>query len=109
LWLLASAFALLSLNGCRRATPSEAPATGLIAVATQIVQLESLQSTIAGPGIVIPAAAGDWTIFPPETGRIAELPKAEGEIVKPGDAIKFGLVAAQLVDAGRLYDLLQFG
>jgi FHA domain len=29
--------------------------------------------------------------------------------VKSGDAIRFGLVNAELVDAGRLYDLLQFG
>ena len=38
-----------------------------------------------------------------------ELKPHEPRPVKPGDAIKFGLVAAQLVDAGRLYDLLQFG
>lgn len=46
-----------------------------------------LRSIISGPGIITPAAAGDWTIYPPETGRVAELPKAEGEAVQPGDIL----------------------
>jgi RND family efflux transporter MFP subunit len=80
-------FACVAMGGCRRATPSEEAATGPIAVATQPVQLGSLQSTISGPGTIVPSTAADWTIFPPESGRIAELPKAEGDAVQAGDVL----------------------
>jgi len=71
---------------CRRAASSE-EATGPIGVATQIVQLGSLQNSVAGPGTVVPSAAADWTVFAPETGRIAEFSKAEGDAVQPGDVL----------------------
>ena len=38
-------------------------------------------------GIVTPAPGADWTINPPEAGRIMEMPKAVGDHVKPGDLL----------------------
>jgi RND family efflux transporter MFP subunit len=83
------AFAALAIavSGCRRSAPPEAMAIGPVSVVTQAAQVDTLRTTIAGPGAVTPAAAADWSIFPPEAGRIAELPKAEGESVKPGDML----------------------
>jgi RND family efflux transporter MFP subunit len=37
--------------------------------------------------MVAPAPGADWTITAPENGRIAELPKSEGEPVKQGDLL----------------------
>jgi RND family efflux transporter MFP subunit len=42
---------------------------------------------VTGPGIVAPAAAGDWTIHAPETARIVALAKAEGDAVETGDVL----------------------
>jgi membrane fusion protein (multidrug efflux system) len=71
---------------CRRAASSE-ESTGPIGVATQVVQLGSLQNSVTGPGTIVPSPGADLTIFAPEAGRIVELPKAEGDAVKTGDVL----------------------
>jgi RND family efflux transporter MFP subunit len=78
----------LTLPGCRRNPPVEiAPVTGPIGVVTEVVRPETLRSTIAAPGVIQPSAAGDWIIYPPESGRIEELTKSEGDAVQPGDLL----------------------
>jgi RND family efflux transporter MFP subunit len=79
---------LAALAGCRKAAVAEeSGVTAPMAVQTQIVRLETLRATISGAGVVTPAPLADWTIYSPETGRVAELPKAEGEAVNPGDVL----------------------
>jgi RND family efflux transporter MFP subunit len=78
---------LIAATGCRKTAVAEEDAAAPLAVETQTVRLETLRATVSGPGVVTPAAMADWTIYPQETGRVAELPKAEGEAVKPGDLL----------------------
>jgi RND family efflux transporter MFP subunit len=79
--------ALIVCAGCRKTAVAEEDTAAPLGVVTQTVRLETLRATVSGPAVVTPAAIGDWTIYPPETGRIAELPKAEGEAVHPGDVL----------------------
>jgi len=81
------ATALAPGAGCGQRAASSESAVAPPNVSVQIARLETLRSTVAGPGVVTPAAAADWTISSPETGRVAELPKAEGDAVKPGDVL----------------------
>ncbi len=78
---------LSAVAGCHKAAVEEENAAGPMPVETQIVRLETLRATISGPGVVAPAPLADWTIYPPETGHIAELPHAEGAAVNPGDVL----------------------
>ena len=73
---------------CRRNSAPEAePVTGPPVVSVEIARVETLKSTVTGSGMILPAAASDWTIYSPENGRIESMPKAEGDEVKPGDLL----------------------
>lgn len=91
---------LVTLPACsRKPAATEEAGVEPVAVIVEVTRLLTLRSTINGNGIVVPAAAGDWTIYAPETGRIDELPKAEGAEVKPGDVLvrfEFGNTSADL-------------
>src|SRR5260221_11745288 len=91
--------------GCGQRAASSESAAAPPSVTVQVARLETLRNTVVAPGVVTPAAAADWTISSPETGRVAELPKAEGDAVKPGDVlVRFDLrnlaseVAARMAD-----------
>ena len=64
------------------ATDEDVPVT-VKAAAT----VDSFESIINATGVVTPASGADWTITAPEAGRIAELPKAEGDHVATGDLL----------------------
>ena len=81
------AAACLSAAGCRDRAPANAEVQEPASVTIQTARLETLRATVTGRGTVTPAAAADWTIYPPETGRVVALPKAEGETVEPGDVL----------------------
>jgi RND family efflux transporter MFP subunit len=49
----------------------------------------------SAPGTVVPAAAGDWTIYAPAQAEIAELPKAEGDLVERDDLLVRFEIASQ--------------
>jgi RND family efflux transporter MFP subunit len=86
--LVSSLAATLGVSlGCGERAASSETAAAPPNVSVQVVRLETLRNTIGATGVVTPVAAADWTISSPETGRVAELPKAEGDAVKPGDVL----------------------
>jgi RND family efflux transporter MFP subunit len=46
-----------------------------------------LEGIVGASGVVAAAPGADWTITAPDHARIAEMPKAEGDRVKPGDLL----------------------
>jgi RND family efflux transporter MFP subunit len=58
-----------------------------VSVTVQTARLGTIRDTIVVPGTVVPSPAADWTIYAPEAGRIAEIPKVEGQAVKAGDLL----------------------
>ncbi len=84
---LLAAAATVAAGGC--GGPQETPEVGASALGVTVaaVRLDSLRDVASGPGTVVPALAADWTITAPEPGEIAELTKAVGDAVAPGDLL----------------------
>lgn len=77
-----------TIAGCRQeATVSDDAGDEPMLVTLEPVREQTLRATVAGPGLVVPASGSDWTIFSAEMGRIAALPKAEGDAVAVGDVL----------------------
>ena len=69
-------------------TPVEEVETKAAAPVTVVtVQPATLEGIVSATGIVAAAPGADWTITAPEAARIIEIPKAEGDRVKPGDLL----------------------
>lgn len=98
---------LVLAASCRRSAPAEVAAVaGPIGVSTEVARPETLRSTVSASGVIQPSPAGDWTIYPPESGRIEELSKNEGDVVKPGDIlVRFDIGSLSQDLAARQADL----
>lgn len=78
---------LLLLGGCGHKAVEEVATTAASAVTTVIVSPETVEGVVTATGLVNAAPGADWTITAPEPARIVELPKAEGDRVRPGDLL----------------------
>ncbi|HEY2431649.1 MAG TPA: efflux RND transporter periplasmic adaptor subunit [Vicinamibacterales bacterium] len=56
-------------------------------VTTVTLAPQTLAGVVSATGVVAAAPGADWTITAPEHGRIAEMPKAEGDRVQTGDLL----------------------
>jgi RND family efflux transporter MFP subunit len=74
-------------GGCSHPAVESVDTAESVPVAVIAARMEGLKSTILATGTVAPAPGADLTITAPESGRIAELPKNEGEVVKDGDLL----------------------
>lgn len=77
----------LALASCRKAPEEVVDTTGPMFVRTETAMIDTIRATILVTGTVAPSPGADWTIVAPENGRVAELPKAEGDLVKVGDLL----------------------
>jgi RND family efflux transporter MFP subunit len=84
--LIPLAAALLFVN-CRGHAVEEVETTAAAAVTVQKVAPQTVEGIVAAAGTVAAAPGADWTITAPEAARIIEMPKAEGDPVKPGDLL----------------------
>jgi RND family efflux transporter MFP subunit len=75
------------VSACSGTSVEEVETTAATAVKTVAVTPHTVEGIVASSGTVTAAPGADWTITAPESGRIAELPKAEGDRVKPGDLL----------------------
>ncbi len=97
--------AIAGVAACRRAAP-ETTNTGPIPVAAATVRLETLRDTLTANGVVVPSVAADFTIIAPESAQIAEMPHAEGDLVKEGDLlVRFDIPALTADLAARQNDV----
>lgn len=85
------AFALLTsfvfAAGCGRDAVETVDTAGPLIVRAEAARNESIRASITVTGTVTPSPGADWTITAPESGRIIEMPKAEGDVVKEGDLL----------------------
>lgn len=77
----------LALSACSKPALEEVATTAASPVTVLTVAPAALQGVITASGVVAAAPGADWTITAPEAARIVELPKAEGDRVKPGDLL----------------------
>jgi RND family efflux transporter MFP subunit len=79
--------ALALLAGCSGKSVEEVETTAAAPVKTLTLAPKMVEGVVAATGTVSAAPGADWTITAPEAARIVELPKAEGDRVKPGDLL----------------------
>ena len=77
----------LALTACGHKSVEDVETEAAPVVQTMTVTPQTFQATVSASGVVSAAPGADWTITAPEPARIVELPKAEGDRVKPGDLL----------------------
>src|SRR4051812_21272801 len=77
----------LLLCGCSKPPVEQVETKAAAPVTTLTIAPETLEGVVAASGTVTAAPGADWTITAPEHARIAELSKAEGDRVRPGDLL----------------------
>ena len=77
----------IALTACGHKAVEDVETEAAPVVRTLAVAPQSFDATVSASGVVAAAPGADWTITAPEPARIVELPKAEGDRVKPGDLL----------------------
>jgi RND family efflux transporter MFP subunit len=80
-------YCLAALVACKHETPDEVETHSVVPVKTEAVTVGTVRAVIHASGVVAPAPGADLLVVAPEAGRIAELPKAEGDRVRRGDLL----------------------
>ena len=84
---MALVIALSMAPACREPSPEQVETTAVVPVAVAAAAVRPLRATITATGIVAAAPDAELLIVAPAAGRIAQLPHAEGDRVKPGDVL----------------------
>ena len=84
---LALVMAAAVVLACHRKAAEVVATTEAVAVEVEIAHTGTIRALITATGTVEPAPGADWTITAPGPARIAEMPKAEGDRVRPGDLL----------------------
>jgi RND family efflux transporter MFP subunit len=99
---------LLLAGGCSKPAVEEVATTAAAPVKTLTVTAAPLEGVVTASGLVSAAPGADWIITAPEPARIVELPKGEGDRVKPGDLlVRFEIPARTTEVAARRAELDQ--
>jgi RND family efflux transporter MFP subunit len=86
----------LLLWSCSKPAVEEVETKAAAPVTTVTLAPQTLEGIVAASGVVSAAPGADWLITAPEHGRIAEMPRAEGDRVKPGDLlVRFDIPSLQ--------------
>jgi RND family efflux transporter MFP subunit len=78
---------VLALAGCHKPSVEEVETKAAAPVTVVTVQPATLEGIVSATGVVAAAPGADLTVTAPEAARIIEIPKAEGDRVKPGDLL----------------------
>ena len=79
--------ALAAVAACERPSVEQIATTAVVPVAVETARTDTIEASVAATGLVTPAPGAELTVIAPEAARIIELPKSEGEAVKPGDLL----------------------
>jgi RND family efflux transporter MFP subunit len=99
---------LVVAAGCSKPTVEEVQTSAAAPVKTITLAPAMMEGVVAASGMVSAAPGADWVITAPEPARIVELPKAEGDHVKPGDLlVRFEIPARATEVAQRRAEVAQ--
>ena len=105
-WRLALFACLSFASGCSQQPAEEVETTAAVTVKVVVLAPQLLEGIVAASGAVVAAPGADWTITAPEHGRILEMPRAEGDRVKPGDLlVRFDIPSLRTDVAARRGDV----
>ena len=77
----------LLLCACHHDPPEETATETPVSVAVEAAATGSIREVVAATGIVSAAPGAELVVTAPEAARIVEMPRAEGERVRPGDLL----------------------
>lgn len=77
----------LAGTACHRAAPDETVTDTAVAVEIDTARTGPIREVIAATGIVTAPPGGELVVTAPEPARIVELPRGEGDRVRPGDLL----------------------
>jgi RND family efflux transporter MFP subunit len=82
-------FTAFIATACRRAAPAENvdDESDVVAVAAQPARSGSLRAVVRVTGVVVPADGAEFLLVAPETARVLEITKAEGDTVASGEVL----------------------
>ncbi|HEY7475665.1 MAG TPA: efflux RND transporter periplasmic adaptor subunit [Vicinamibacterales bacterium] len=100
---LVPALALVGLAACGHEAVEQVETAAAVPVSVEAAKVETLESTLTVSGTVAPGPGADLLVTSPEPARIAEIPKAEGDVIRAGDLlVRFDIPSlAADVDARR--------
>jgi RND family efflux transporter MFP subunit len=79
--------ASLVVSACHKSPPDETETETAVSVEVEAAKTSAVREVFAATGLVTAAPGGDLVISAPESARIAEMPKAEGDRVRAGDLL----------------------
>ena len=79
--------AALLAAGCSKPSPEEVASETIVPVTTEPAAKGNIRATITVTGTVTAAPDADQLVIAPQSARIVEIPKAEGERVRAGDLL----------------------
>jgi RND family efflux transporter MFP subunit len=85
--LLTIALIALFAPACHHEAPEETETQTPVAVAVDVAKTGPVREVIAASGTITAAPGAELLVTAPEAARIVEMPKAEGDRVRPGDLL----------------------
>jgi RND family efflux transporter MFP subunit len=79
--------ALTLSAACARETAEEVASETVVPVKTEAAVIGTIRATLNVTGVVTAAPGADQLVIAPQTARIAEMPKADGDRVRAGDLL----------------------
>lgn len=79
--------AVTTFAACGRPALDEVETTAPVPVTAEAAVNGTIESIVTVTGLVTPAPGADLLVTAPEAGRIADMPKAEGELVGAGELL----------------------
>jgi RND family efflux transporter MFP subunit len=106
--LLFLAAGLAPAAACGTPAVEQVETSATVTVTVEAARAESISGVLTVTGSVTPMPGSELTIVAPEAARIAELPKAEGDVVREGDLlVKFDIPSRAAELAARRSDVAQ--
>lgn len=104
----AAAVAVLAATAaCHRNGAGDAGEPPPIAVTTAAARLQTLRDVVSAPGLVVPSAAADLTVYAPDAAQVIDLPKKEQDDVQVGDVLVRFEIASLTQETGAMQLELQ--
>ncbi len=95
------ACAALALASCSHEAPDEVESEAPVPVSTAVAETGSITGVSRVTGVVTPAPGADLLVVAPESARILEIPRAEGDAVRRGDLLVRFEIPASAAEVGK--------
>jgi RND family efflux transporter MFP subunit len=86
-WFRGAVLGAMLLPACHKAVPDETATETAVAVEVEPAKTGAVREVFAATGLVTAAPGAELVITAPDSARIADMPKAEGERVRSGDLL----------------------